>query len=97
MLLRKICLSFLDLRGCRRKRNASTHPGALFPFALVDAERKKGEKKGLAAFLRSLPGDPEAAPRGRDAAPIFLPPKHQCSPAKGTLSKQISGGTLRPS
>lgn len=80
MLLRKICLSFLDTQGCRKGMLSHIH--TLFPFSLVDAERKK-KPNCLAAFLRSQPGDPEPEPGGREGRGSgFLPPNRQRLPMK---------------
>lgn len=70
--------------GLQKERNAFTHPGTLFPFSLMDAGKKKKKKKNcLAAFLRSLPGDPEAEPGGRERrGSNFLPPNRQRLPMK---------------
>lgn len=45
--------------GLREERNAFTHPGTLFPFSLVDAERKKIKLSGC------VPSLPAGRPRGR--------------------------------
>lgn len=82
MLLRKIWLSFLDTPGCRRKGMLSHIPAHSFP-SLSWTQGEKRKKNCLAAFLCSLPGDPEAEPGGRERrGSDFLPPNRQRLPRK---------------
>lgn len=66
----------MDLQS---KKKAFTHPGTLFfsfPFPLwtrsqLHTRREREKKRGLAVFLYSLAGDPEAEPGGRETQLLF--------------------------
>lgn len=67
--------------GLQEERNAFTHPGALFPFSVVDAERKGKNVSGCVPSLSA--GRPRGrARRKRETRLRFLPTNRQRLPMK---------------
>lgn len=59
--------------GLQEERNAFTHPGMLFPFSLVDTERKKNKIVWLRSFALCRETPRQSQEEERDAAPISCP------------------------
>lgn len=81
MLLQKICLSFLDTRGCRRKGMLSHIPAHSFPSLSWTQKEREKNVSGCVPSLSA--GRPRGrARRKRETRLRFLPTNHQRLPMK---------------